>query len=160
MDKRAYPYSESRLADHIGIARSELKFVRDQRLDKGRDWEKNSGEIVLNGRALAKVCRALQMPASELDLRCCLFVSPAKKEAAPHALTHPSVPISMLVYRIPLNQLVLTARKKEGPLDLCQVIVGDNRNFTLGMEFRAIPAPAQPGFYLLSGPRPRQKGRW
>lgn len=160
MDKCEHPYSEARFAVHVGMPREEIKFVRERRLKKNVDWKKNNGEIALTGRAIGKICRALRMPASKVDLAECLIVHLEEKNAPVPLLTDPRVPVCLIVTRIPMNKRVITASDKLDRLTQRQVIVGNSENFVLGMELKAIPHPAQPGFYMLVGARPRMPGRW
>ena len=46
------------------------------------------------------------------------------------------------------------------PLQLARVRVKASDNFTIGMQFDAIPDVGNPGFWILAGPLPRYRGRW
>lgn len=159
MDKCEHPYSEARFAVHLGMPREEIKAVRT-RLKKNVEWKKNNGEIALSGRAIGKICRALRMPASKVDLTECLIVKPAEKTAVAPQLTDPRVPVALIVMRLPMNKRVLTAAEKLNPVIFREVIVGNSTNFVRGMELKAIPHPEHTGFYMLVGRPPRLPGRW
>ncbi len=162
-----FRYSEARLADCIGVARPDLKGIRDRRLKIDRDWKKVGGEIALSNAGLRMVWHALQIRPHDLDLRECLILNGAKKNGA-HSdgpavgekilLGSSAMPIPALmrVTRIPANPSLVLCHDQHARL--CSVWVGKNENFIIGMQLQA--AQGGDGMWRLMGPRPRLKGRW
>jgi hypothetical protein len=166
MPKGTFIYSEARLAEHIGMPRAELKFQRDNNLREGRDWKNKGGEIALSLRAVVKLCDALRMPKNRLDVTACYLERPGEKKnrsQAPALLLcdrgAAPTPIKMRVRRIFGNPRLMEAQEI-GSTRIFQVVVKSNANFLLGMEFKAIPDPANPGFYRVAGQLPRWRGHW
>lgn len=165
MDNGAFKFSEAKLAKQLGLHRGELRYQREANLTEDLEWKNLAGEIALTGKALLKLCDALQVNASEMNLAECGIETAEEKKLAQRL---PALicdrektagdPMPMTVRQIFPNPRLLEAVDARGAR--CQVLVGDNANFVRGMQFKAIPDPSTPGFYRLAGPLPRWKGRW
>jgi hypothetical protein len=88
--------------------------------------------------------------------------SPDKEKArVSHCIREPE-PISLIItsVRPPKNPHIIEALRKDNGGESARVRVRDNRNFMLGMEFRARPDEQYPDVYVLVGRTPRYRGRW
>ena len=161
MDK--WPYSEARIADHLGMPRKDLVKVRGANLRKNRDWTLRDGEVALCLRGVSKLLKALQVAAGLVDISVCCFDDGQEKKGPVLLLCDrgqiPS-PIKLKVRRLFPNPHLLEAVEVERPMQLCQVLLKSTENLTIGMIFDAIPDVGHPGYWKLAGPLPRWRGRW
>jgi hypothetical protein len=162
MDKADFIYSERRLAEYLSLPRKMFSDARDRILRKDQEWKNKGGEIALTLKGVLRLLISFDIPESELDLRKCFLESLSEKTEPILLLRAPGdrpTPIKMKVRRLFPNPTRLEAQEV-GRTQLYQVIVKSTANFTIGMEFQAIPDPAHPSFWRLHGELPRYRGRW
>lgn len=157
-----FDYSEEAFATHVGLSRDGARLLRKQSLREGVDWAKKNGQIALNLPALKKIWRQLSCAPNTLDLSDCRLADVAKKQAAallslPERVSYER-PALLRVKKVNPNPRTLIATD-QSQRDWT-VLVGDNTNFTFGMELRAYPSSSTPGAYQLVGKPPVRKGRW
>lgn len=160
-------YYEARLADLLGLQRDELKFVRDEILEKkdglAADWRLEGREIVLSADALQKVLAFLAKGSPDsnhdaLDFSSAMVVNPEKKEAASAATASKTPPTieELTVERLYPNPRLLLAKNKKG--ETVRVRVPNNVNFRRAMKLSA--QLVAPDVYQLKGRCPRYPGRY
>jgi hypothetical protein len=156
-------YSEAAVARELGLSRDDAKLIRSSRLARDVHWQKKEREIALNKAGVVRLGRAVATKPATIDLSACLLPSLAKKDApeTPLALPEPITfarPATLRVSRLFDNPRILQAQDAERQTRT--VIVGNSSNFVLGMELRAAPSAAQPGYYTIVGKLPPRRGRW
>ena len=138
---------EDDIAAELGLDRDAMRGLRRAHLQEGVNWRRHQRRVELSMDAVALIRSAVvgeKEPASP--------EAPAapEKEPAPDLLT---------VLRIPRNQRIVEAKKKDGRV--VRVRVRDNKNFVAGMEIRARHIPADfEDMMTLEGRCPRWRGRW
>lgn len=160
-EKTQFDYNEERVAAAVGLSRGDFKFLRDQHLKEGVDWQKRNGSIALTLTAIKKVWRALESPPHTLDIANCTFAAAAEKKTPAPILVGSRampLPIKMTVAQIPPNPFILIATDEHGTR--CHVRVKSNLNFVVGMQFEAAHDEVAHGYYRQLGNPPRQRGRW
>lgn len=168
MDKGHHIYSEARLAKFINLPRKMMSDMRNKVLTEDEEWTNRGGEIALNLKGALRLLQAFGLPETDVRLSHCFIQSIAEKKndaGVPLRLllcapgSAPS-PIKMRVKRIFPNPRLIEAQEVARPLQTYQVLVPSNGNFVIGMEFQAVPDPANAGFWRLHGMPPRYRGRW
>lgn len=163
MDKGTFLYSEQRFSDWLRLPRKMVSDARDRLLTKDQDWKNKGGEIALTHKGALRILQAFEIPEVEFEPTECYLQTPMEKNGEPLLLCapgRPPEPIKMRVVRIFPNPMLLEAQEV-GRNQLYRVIVKSNLNFTVRMEFNAVPDPANPGFWRLPDERlPRSRGRW
>lgn len=157
-----FRYSEELLAQHLGQSREQLKSIRDQRLQRGRDWDKNGAGVLLSNSGLRVLWREIGAHPTTFDLRECLSAAPRKKNGAETnvgaialgSATMP-IPVEMRITRIPSNPQVVLCHDAHNRLQ--SVWVGRNALFVTGTLLKVVPHPAMPGFWMVKGPLPPRK---
>lgn len=170
MSGAAFTYSEAKLSERLGISRTDIKSIRDQRLTVDSDWKKIAGEVVLSGGGIKRLWRALRERPAVFDLASCLIAPPEKKnggavngtngESTEILLGHASmpVPVLMTVTRICVNESLVLAQQTLGLDRRTQTVwVGRNENFTVGMELQVVPKKNAAGIWVMTGPLPQRR---
>jgi len=162
MAKGAYLYSEAQLAIHLGVPRKDLTSIRIEKLKKNVHWKIIKGEVALNLAGIAHLLTWMDIPCGRVDPTQCYFPEPKKNEPILLLMDRGQAPtvVKMRVRRLFPNPMLIEAVEVARPTQLQQVRVKANDNFTIGMQFDAIPDVGNPGFWILAGPLPRYRGRW
>jgi hypothetical protein len=163
MDKGTFIYSERRLAEHLGIPRKNLAACRLAELEKGSHWQLIDGHVALSLRGIAQMLCRMKIDCGKVDPTACYLDNGTDHPSIlllPDGRTPPQS-VRMRVRTIFPNPRLLECTEVGRPLTLARVVVPSNQNFTIGMEFEAIPDPANPAFWLVKDARlPRWRGRW
>lgn len=144
MSTPAFIYSEQKVADSLGISRTEARAYRSK-LKEGRDWKKGGSEILLSNKGLdrlAELCGASLTDGLVQSLA-------EKKNGAPE---------KMRVARITDNTRMVYALA-DGVTGFQLVHVGNNTNFVVGDAIEVGPHPTQNGIWQLISPIPRDRRR-
>jgi hypothetical protein len=164
----AFPYSEAKISERIGVSRTDLKAIRDRKLKEGSDWKKVAGEVALSGPGIKRLWQLLETRPAGFELESCLIVARAKKNGAAgngngHGtngdavilLTHASVPVEMVVTRKCLNTAIVLAQQTTGFDRRTQTVwVGKNFNYTPGMNIQVRRKKNVAGVWEMAGPVP------
>jgi hypothetical protein len=155
MKKRAFIYSEGRLAKILNCSRGDLRYLRDLHLVEGFDYERNAGEeILLSYDGLAKLVKLMGAKVSEIDLGACVHVEKKTVGAAPEK----NGALKMTITKIPFNPRMVLARFPNEE-DEHLVDVGRNATFALGDLIEVADHEVASGVYQLLSPIPRDRRR-
>lgn len=164
MPKGTFIYSEARLAEHLGIPRNDLFAVRTMVLKKNEHWKLEKGKVALSLQGILALIRELGIASGRVDPTACYFEKNGEVRPSVLLLTDSgwtAPPVRMRVRAIFPNPRLLECTEVGRPLSLARVVVRSNLNFRIGMEFAAVPDPANPGFWVVEGGNtPRFPGRW
>jgi hypothetical protein len=156
-----FEYDEDLLAVAAGVARGFMGEARGKCLKRGAEWDVCCGRVLLAREGVEKVLRVLGMEYEKKGADGVHgmegVLNAARQKTLPDAGE-----IRVRVVVIPTNPALvigvnMTSKKEE----MVRVLVGQNGNFTLGME---MPAKKVPGtdadVFALVGEKPRSRGRW
>jgi hypothetical protein len=148
----AFIYSEARLGEVTNWPRKFAKKLRDDLLERDRDWRLEHGAVRLNLEGLKRLWKKTRAPALR-DL-----ASLIEPVTAREAINLPplNAPRRMRVTAIPINPFIVLAQDQ-----LRQdysVRVAKNEVFCVGLEISAEPDPTHPGIWRVVGPVPRWPG--
>jgi len=147
--KGAFPYSEIRVAEQLGISREQMREVRAKNLVRDVDW-KNGGEVRLTEDAIWMLCRVLLLKLPNLEF--CLH------EEKKHAPTEqPESQKMTVIPPRPLNPRVIYAIDDDGNKAL--VWVGNNATFAFNDVIEVVPHETQTGILQCVSPIPRDRRR-
>jgi len=172
-----FAYSETRVADKMGIARATVRTARLTALVEGDDWRMDHHEVIYCAEGVQALLKALgvRIPkkrartAGGMTLEKLLRNSLAEMPAAPAPTTQAVLwrPLDqvLVVRRLTKNRRILLAEATDAALapkgvryrgegiGLLRVQVRDNRRFSVGM---AIPCRhVQADLWEMTGPLPR-----
>jgi hypothetical protein len=157
-----FRFYESIVAEELGVSRGDLKFWRDQRLKKDRDWKKIGGEIALSLRGIRRVLHEHKVRDPLEALSRIEKKAAGKNGNGPNELilvgskTHP-VPRHMTIINVPMNPRVVLAVDEYGSREL--IWVGRNSNFAIGDKIDVAPHETQEGIWQLLSALPLNKRR-
>ena len=139
----AFIYSEARVAESLGISRTEVRHYRSSELMPGVDWKKERGEILLSDKGLERLSGLCgqALPAG--------FVQTLQKKNGG--------PKKMRVSQIPPNPRMVLAQDDDSDCHL--VYVGNNTTFVVGDEIEVVPHSIQKGIWTHLGQPPRDRRR-
>ncbi len=159
--KAVFEYDEDLLSIAAGVARSILVEKRGKVLKRGAEWEVCCGRVLLNRDGVMALFRELGMEYEKKGADGCRGLDTVLEMSRQHSLPDAGE-VRVRVAQIPINTaLVVGVNMTSKKEDLVRVLVGNNVNFTIGME---LPAKKVPGtdadVFQIVGPKPRSRGRW
>jgi hypothetical protein len=154
--KHEFEFDEELLSVGMGIAKTHLCEGRGAALKRGADWEVCGGRVLLSLQGAVALLGHLGFPQKKKGAELAATLAYARATSLPTAGE-----VRVRVVQIPRNTALVIGANMTKADELVRVLVGDNANFTPGMEFKAVHlAGADPDVFTLVGSKPRARGRW
>ena len=158
-------YDEDALAVAIGITRERVQLVRREKIAR-EDWKIDHGYVALTRTGAEAILEGLgiQFPVLKKNAAPDPWGRPsledvlARAEIGGHAAGREGCERFRAMGPMQDTKKLLACRISDG--FGCTVIVPNNQNFLIGMEFAARLVSEQAAVYELVGAPPRWRGRW
>lgn len=170
--KRQQPYlieqwfDEDALARAIGICVDRVQSVRREKMQRGEGWKLEHGHIAYSrdGAVMLIALLGVVFPSQKKDAAADTWGRPTLEDVLARAeiggtnAEHVGCERFAVAGPMPDHQKLLAYRMSDG--FGCTVLVPNNTNFLIGMEFVARLVNERAAVYELVGAAPRWRGRW